>query len=307
MSSEYWAERQATAQANLMEKGVAQTEVQLKKYYQRTMNKVIGQFEATYNKVLSRIEEGKAPTPADLYKLDSYWKMQGQLKQELLKLGDKQAALLSKQFINQFIDAYEDLAIQGEVAYNTISKEVAEQMINQVWCADGKSWSSRIWNNIDKLQQTLNDGLIECLVAGKKTTDLKNILQERFSVSYSAADSVVRTEMAHIQTQAAQKRYTDYGIQYVQIWADKDERRCDVCGKLHKTKYPTGAAVPIPAHPRCRCCIIPVVEDREEKTYTNICEDCGKSFETYNEATKICSVCKHNRWKKYNRVDKKNK
>ena len=73
---------------------------------------------------------------------------------------------------------------------------------------------------------------------------------------------IARTELAHIQTQAAKKRYEDYGVQEVEIWAEKDERQCEICGKLHQKKYPIGAAVPIPAHPRCRCCIIPMIEYR---------------------------------------------
>jgi SPP1 gp7 family putative phage head morphogenesis protein len=116
-----------------------------------------------------------------------------------------------------------------------------------------------VWQNINTLQNTLNDGLLDCVLTGKNTTQLKNILQERFNVSYSGADSIVRTEMAHIQTQAAKQRYIDAGIQEVEILADKDERQCKICGKLHKTRYPAGAQVPIPAHPRCRCCIVPVV------------------------------------------------
>jgi SPP1 gp7 family putative phage head morphogenesis protein len=109
--------------------------------------------------------------------------------------------------------------------------------------------------------ETLNEGLLHIVASGKKSTELKNVLQERFGVSYSMADALVRTEVAHIQTQAAKQRYQDYGVQEVEIWADKDERRCDVCGELHMKRYPVGAAVPIPAHPRCRCCIVPVVED----------------------------------------------
>lgn len=220
----------------------------------------MGQFEKTYNKVFSRLSEGKTPTPADLYKLDSYWKMQGQLKAELQKLGDKQIAYLYKKFTEQYLGIYEALALEGVTSYSTISTEAAQQMIQQIWCADGKSWSDRIWTNTNKLQQALNDGLIDCLVAGKKTTDLKNILREQFGVSYSRADALVRTEMAHIQTEAARQRYQDYGIQEVEILADEDERRCDVCGKLHEKRYPIGANIPIPAHPRCRCCVIPVVE-----------------------------------------------
>lgn len=256
----YWIDRNRRAQDKLTRKSVADTEEQLRKYYSRAMDKVIEQFEATYNKILATVAEGRQPTPADLYKLDSYWQMQGQLQQELQRLGDRQAVLLGKQFTQQFLSVYEAIAIPGETAFNQIDTQVAQQMINQIWCADGKTWSQRIWDNTDRLREALNEQLISCLVTGKKPSELKKILQEEFNVSYYRADSLVRTEMSHIQTQAAQKRYTDYGIQEVEVWADEDERRCEVCGRLHQKRYPIGATMPIPAHPNCRCTIIPVVE-----------------------------------------------
>lgn len=256
----YWGDRAAKTQAMLTTKNIKTTNNQLQKYYVHSMWDVIGQFEKTYNKLISRIEEGKQPTPADLYKLDKYWQMQGQLKQELTKLGYKQAALLSKRFTEHYIGVYEALAMKDDTTFNVIDRKSATQMINQIWCADGKSWSSRIWDNVNKLQQRLNDSLIECVLTGKKTSELKKILQNDFAIGYSQADSLVRTEMAHIQTKAAEQRYKDYGIQEVEILADKDERRCKICGKLHQKRYKLGEAVPIPAHPRCRCCIIPVVE-----------------------------------------------
>lgn len=256
----YWAERTAKTQERLTSKSIKDTEKQLKKYYKSSMEKILGQFQEVYLKLFLSISEGREPTPADLYKLDKYWQLQGQLKVELQKLGDKQAALMSKQFEDQYINIYNALALQDSRMFSEVDRETAHQMINQIWCADGQSWSNRIWTNTDKLQQALNDNLIDCVLTGKKTTQLKQILQEQFAVSYNRADSIVRTEMAHIQTQAAQQRYKDYGIQEVEVWADEDERRCDVCGKLHKTRYPINGALPIPLHPNCRCCIIPVVE-----------------------------------------------
>lgn len=250
----------AQSQANFTAKSVKETEEQLKKYYQKTMDSAIANFELTYQKLLNTMEAGREPTPADLYKLDKYWQLQAQLKNELTKLGDKQAALLSKKFVDQYIGVYNLMAlpdIEGYFSY--IDRKTAYQMINQIWCADGKDCWSRMWGNVDKLQQTLNDHLIECVVNGKKTTQLKDMLQEDFEMSYRGADTIVRTEMAHIQTQAATQRYKDSGIQEVEVWADEDERRCEVCGKLHETKYPVGGAVPIPAHPNCRCCVIPVI------------------------------------------------
>lgn len=258
--SDYWKERQAKAQEEVTKRGIAKTEAELKRYYSRTMKNVIGQFEAIYNKLQVNMMEGIKPTPADLYKLDSYWQMQGQLKKELQKLGDKQATKLSEDFVKQYRFIYQTTALQDGNSFSEISKETAEQMIKQIWCADGKSWSSRIWTNIDKLQQSLNDNLIDCVLTGKPTALLKQRLVEEFGVSYSRADSIVRTEYAHIQTQAAQQRYKDSGVQMVEVWADYDERRCDVCGKLHQKKFNVNAQMPIPAHPRCRCTIIPVID-----------------------------------------------
>jgi hypothetical protein len=70
----YWKDRQAKTINNLTNKNIRETEAQLKKYYKSAMDNIIGQFEATYNKVLLSIEDGREPTPADLYKLDTYWK-----------------------------------------------------------------------------------------------------------------------------------------------------------------------------------------------------------------------------------------
>ena len=254
----YWSQRQAKAQAVITDKGIAATEKQLIKYYKSSMKKIQGQFEETYLKLLSTINEGEKPTPADLYKLDKYWQLQAQLKDELTALGDKQAAVLSKQFEDQYINIYNAAALKDTGMFSEIDRATAHQMINQVWCADGKTWSQRVWNNTDKLQQALNDNLIDCVLTGKKTTDLKNMLQNDFQVSYSRADTIVRTEMARIQTVAAKQRYEDYGIEQVEILAD--DAGCDECDSLNGQRFYINDALPIPAHPNCRCCIIPVVE-----------------------------------------------
>lgn len=225
------------------------------------MKRVISDFEATYDKLLATKAAGKEITPADLYKLDRYWTMQAQLKNELQKLGDRQVSALGKIFEIHFFDIYYSIALPSKEAFTKISKEGAQQLINAIWCTDNKSFSQRVWDNVNNLIETLNEGLVDSVITGRKTTQLKKILQERFNVSYSRADAVVRTEMSHIQNTAAAQRYKDYGIQKFQVWADKDERRCDVCGKLHKKIYDTRAQIPVPVHPRCRCSIIPVIED----------------------------------------------
>jgi SPP1 gp7 family putative phage head morphogenesis protein len=257
---DYWHRRNILAQRKVSELNTQEIEEKLIKYYTKAQKEIIGQFVETYNKILLSITDGRTPTPADLYKLDTYWQGQTQLRDMLKALGNNEATLLSNMFMKQYQDIYSSIALPGNVAFNTLDTVIAAQIIESVWAADGKAWSERIWDNTAKLAQTLEDGLVHCLVSGKKTTELKQTLQESFEVSYRRADMLVRTEMAHITTVAAQKRYEDAGLTELEVWADKDERRCEHCGKLHQKRFPINGKVPIPAHPNCRCNVLPVIE-----------------------------------------------
>lgn len=261
VNKEYWKNRIAKAQDRITSKNIKDIEKQLAVYYSKAMEGVIAEFENTYYKLLSTIDNGKEPTPANLYKIDKYWKMQAQLRNELNKLGEKQIALFSKAFEANFFEVYYSFGEDGYKAFTEISKEGAKQLINSIWVADGQTWDNRIWRNTDKLYEMLNDELTHCVITGKKTSDLKQLLQDSFSVSYNEANTLVQTEMAHIQTMAAQQRYIDAGIKKMQFWASPDERTCPKCGKLHEKIYYIHEVPPVPAHPRCRCCIIPVIEN----------------------------------------------
>lgn len=260
-NNNYWNDRVVKMQERIRNKRENEINRQIKKYYKQAMEKVIQDFEDTYNAIEKKEAEGKEVAIANLYKLDRYWRMQGQLKHELEKLGNKQAKLLSRNFETLFFEIYNSLDVLGDVEFTRINREGALHLINSIWCADGKDFSQRVWSNTNKLIDTLNEGLVHCVITGKKTSELKKILRERFNVSYSQANNVVQTEMSHIQNTAARQRYEDMGVKEFQVWASKDERRCNVCGKLHKKKYLINEPSPIPAHPRCRCSIIPVIND----------------------------------------------
>lgn len=256
----YWKDRAQAARQTLLNKSKKEIDRKLKKYYINVSKQLINDYTSLYDQVLQKQAAGEQISPATLYNLDKYWSMQAQTRKRLNKFGAHQQSLLSKVFEVFYQKSYESVTVEGLTAFKTLDDRAVRQVLDSIWTTDGKSWSQRIWSNVAQLQSTLEEGLVECVATGKKTSYLKKVLQDRFNVSYSRADTLVRTEMAHIQTEAAKQRYIDYGIQQVEIWADEDERRCDVCGKLHQKKYPVGAPVPLPAHPNCRCCIVPVVK-----------------------------------------------
>lgn len=255
----YWADRIAKNQEKISDKTIKSINYQLQKYYGRAAERVIRDFENVYYKIMKDMDDGKEPTPADLYKLDKYWEAQAQMRRELEKLGNKEIKLLSAAFETNFFEVYYGIALPGEPAFNKVDKEVVNQLISGIWVADGKQWSQRVWDNTERLAQTLNEELIHIVTTGKKDSDLKLALQERFGVSYHRAETLVRTEVAHIQTEAAKKRYEDYGIEYVEVLVDPDDRTCELCKALMGKKFKTTETPPLPVHPNERCCLVPVI------------------------------------------------
>ena len=156
----WWAERQARALQRLSKTSEAKIKKQLTKYYQAAAKDTIEEFENTYNKILAQEAQGQQITPALLYKLDTYWQMLGQTREQLRKLGEKQVALLTKEFETNFFDIYYAIAPEGLTAFNTIDEAAARQLISGVWLADGKTFSQRLWGNVDELIETLNEQLI---------------------------------------------------------------------------------------------------------------------------------------------------
>ena len=256
----YWQRRIESATNSLFNKSQSQIDKQLRKYYKSIAQQAISDYEAVYNKILAQQADGKQITPADLYKLDTYWEKQAQLRQQLQKLGEKEISLLTKNFESTYFDTYHSISLKGMNIFNKLDNNIVNQVLNSVWCADGKSWSQRIWHNMSLLQETLDEGLIQCVAGGKSSSYLKKQLMERFNVSYSNADAIARTELAHIQTQAAQQRYKDYGIKQMEVMAERDSRTCKICEAHDGEIYNVTDTLPVPFHPRCRCCMLPVVE-----------------------------------------------
>lgn len=306
-------------QSEISDKHIDEINAQMKKYYANAMKRTIADFEATYDKILATKKKGEKVTPADLYNLDKYWKMQGQLREELQLLGDKEISLLSTKFEEQYRDIYKSTTLRSKSSGNfaEISDASVKEMINSCWCADGKTWSDRVWDNTEKLAETLNEELVHCVVTGKKTSELKQLLQERFNVSYRQAETLVRTEIAQLQVSASRNRYESYGLkEYEILGRDEHDIGC-VCKKMNGKKFKLsemkiGVNAP-PFHPRCRCDIIPVVDtdfkDKivqnrnteeikkdKEKVINDVqprkCLQCGKDFASIDGAL-VCNTCRN--------------
>jgi SPP1 gp7 family putative phage head morphogenesis protein len=260
MADKYWADRQERELNVISTKTEAEINAKLDKYYMSVMKQVIADFEAVYNSLLTQLANGEQPTVAKLYAMDKYWQMQARLRNLCENLGNKEVALLSKKFEDEWEDIYEASALPSDEAFTHVSESNAKAMIQSTWLADNKNFSTRVWNNIERLITTLDEELISVVVAGRSTNDLRNKLMERFTVSRSQANTLIRTEVCHIQTAAAEKRYKDDGLEeYIYLGREEHELGCDCKkhnGKIFRFDDPRAPRPPL--HPNCRCRIAPV-------------------------------------------------
>jgi len=168
----------------------------------------------------------------------------------------------------------------------------AKEVVDRIWCADGRTWSDRVWNNMEKLQASLEKGISDVVVRGQGADEVvTTIMQEQtgltiedanteaFEKAFSRTRALVSTELAHVYNQAAIQRYIDAGcVGYEVLVAPENTAKAIAYNATHKDKkfYPCedceslkgkvflfndmeeGVNCP-PIHPNCRCTIVPVV------------------------------------------------
>lgn len=257
----YWESRVAKQMEALADKSIFDTCDEIAKYYKKASKKIVVDYVGLYNQIVNEVGQANI-RPNHLYQFDKYYKLMEKSKEALNDLGNKEILLMNESYQKMYESVYGLLelpkAYKSADAFTNISSIKAQQVVNSIWCADGKHWSQRVWENTAHLQQSLEEGLSKAFIVGAKGSDLKKDLIESFGVSYNQADRLVRTEMAHIETVAAKERYKDSGIKKIRVLIEADA--CDECEKMRDQEYSVEVADElVPLHPNCRCCVVPII------------------------------------------------
>ncbi len=263
----YWQKREMRQRARLYDKAVSELDRELARQYSRTGQNI-------RRELLSLLEELRNSDGdsliSDLYKGGRYFEMLNQINEELTRLGGKQIEGIERTLLEVY-EKQSAMTASEFGLYNTVDKEAARRVINEIWCSDGQGFSDRIWRNKDLLVQKLEDSLFDFVARGQKTdqlvTDLiaeqvplsefKSVLDDDFREAYNNARRLVRTETARVQNRATQDRYRDAGFTQYRIVAEPD--CCDVCADLAEQVFSIDELV-IPAHPNCRCAMAAITE-----------------------------------------------
>ncbi|CBZ04418.1 phage minor capsid protein [Clostridium botulinum H04402 065] len=142
---------------------------------------------------------------------------------------------------------------------NTINKVITEP-----W--HGDNYSSRIWNNKEKLIIELQTNLTQSFIRGDSIDKTSKRIAERMSVAKNRARTLVNTESANIISKSTFNSYIGSGVvKEYEILATLDLHTSKICrsldGKIFKiSEKEIGVNAP-PFHPNCRTTIIPYFSD----------------------------------------------
>lgn len=252
--------------ARLYNKTVKELDAELSRQYRRVSKDLKRLFIETVEE--ARRKDGVL-TPSDLYKNDRYYKLMTEVDRELTRLALDQTDALE----SRLASIYEKQSLAEKEAlgdrfglYDKVNKAEARTVVNEIWCADGKDLSNRIWKNKEWLTQRLEESLFDFASRGQPTaglvtelisdqmgvpiSELTNILDNDFREAYNNARRLVRTETARVQNRATQDRYKEAGFTKYRIIAEPD--CCEVCADLAEQIFDIDELV-IPVHPNCRC------------------------------------------------------
>ena len=199
--------------------------------------------------------------------------MKLQVRGEIEKLYNGRESGFESYLKNLYKDQYNRTAFQiakgtgvGTNIYS-LNDKLVNTVIKKPWAPDGKNFSDRIWEDKDKLINTLHTEMTQAFIRGDSLEKLADKISEKMKVSKANASRLVYTESAAYSSRARLKSYQDLGVEKYEIVATLDNRTSDICqdmdGKVFDLKdYEVGVTAN-PFHVRCRTTTAPYFGDME--------------------------------------------
>ena len=174
--------------------------------------------------------------------------------------------------------AYEVQTMQGKYTQmQGLNEKEINEIIKKPWTEDGKEFSTRIWENKQKLVQTLTREMTRAFILKESTSLINERITKRFNVSYNEAKRLIETETAYIQEKAMLDTYDKLNVEKYEILAVLDSKTSEICRQMdgeifEKKDAKAGITLP-PFHCYCRSTTIPYIDDMEDKEETRASRD----------------------------------
>lgn len=259
-NNEYWGDRLANATHQALNQGMTESE-QMFRLYDDLANKLSNELLQLYSKIDAQKALGDVHI-SDFYRSGQLQNILDTIRKECQKMGQYENKTMNKLLPDAVNKGYEIAGDTFDIHLGHLNKKAVESVVRDKWTE--KSFSDRIWDNKAKLIDQLNDKLLTGLSTGQSPYKIATELSKLLNVGKNVAQRLAITEYMNKLNMGQKKAYEEAGYDEVRWHAVEDERRCAVCGKLHDTKFKLNEAPHAPIHPRCRCILLPVIDEVEE-------------------------------------------
>lgn len=154
------------------------------------------------------------------------------------------------------------------IKFAKLDTNTIDKVIKEPWYGD--NYSSKIWENKDKLIMELQTNLTQAFIRGDSIDKTTKLIAERMNVAKNRARTLVNTESSYITSKATFDSYSRSGVvkQY-EILATLDLHTSKICramdGKVFNlSEKEIGLNAP-PFHPNCRTTTIAYFPDDIEE------------------------------------------
>lgn len=210
-------------------------------------------------------------SPAYAYRLNRLEDKQQQIDNLMNTIYNREKELSTDHYKELMGESYNrsmyEIQRQAGIGYsfNKLDSKTIDSVLNSKW--SGANYSSRIWNNTQKLADSLKTELMVGLLTGEREADIAKNLMLQFASGANNARRLVRTESCHIANEMDMKAYEESGIDTYVFVATLDLRTSAICasldGKRFKVKDRQSGVNAPPMHPWCRSTTICDISDEE--------------------------------------------
>lgn len=220
--------------------------------YQQASKDIKAEIFDTYQKL--NIEK---PLISDFYRYNNLQKIEKQINDSILQLGSKEVDY-TKQSL-QHATLVGSQAAADVLNTNVLNKSAIDELIKRPW--HDANFSDRIWKNKAQLINSLKSELTNGIIQGKSIYEVANTIDGRLDVGRSQTQRLVRTEYMHALNQGQIESYRAKGYTKLKWIATMDDKTSKICRKRNGKEYDVDSLPDIPAHPNCRCTMVPVITE----------------------------------------------
>ncbi len=205
-----------------------------------------------------------------------------EIKKNLSELAQEEEDFTTDLLESSYKQSFKDTSAALGADWKILRQEFVDAALN--YKTEGKSFSSRIWNNCDDLANRIYSDINDIIKTGKRPNHVASQIKKDYGVTAYQAKRLVNTELARVVNDAQMEVYKNSAAVERLMWcATLDKNSCEDCAEMDGQYYDKDKAPKLPKHPNCRCCFLPVTDTWTPKQRADNETKQNISYKTYNQ------------------------